>query len=713
MSSSSPAPAFARAVPLSFSRLSAGILVALMATSVVQAQTSPASAAAPAGTSQNDPVTLGSVVVTARKRDERQIDVPIAMSAITGEQIDAMGLLNVTDVINITPGASSIDTGGGFTQVQIRGVSSSLGGNDNGYYIDETPFTGVTVPWYPDARSFDIDRVEILKGPQGTLFGEGSMGGTVRIITRKPDFERFAAGVELDASKVSDGGDGRGAKVYANVPLIDGKLALRVAATDETTPGWIRNTVTGEDNVNENDIRTHRAKLRFAPTDNWNIDLAYWKYKSDSQAASNAAYDDMTNDSFLSNENEWDSTSLTSTYDFENSQLVYVFSDAGLTYGQFGELAPEIPLEAVIDIGVRTHELRWASTGERKIDWTAGYYLRKAVRNDVVDIPGILTSTSEQINDAYAFFGEATLNISRQWALTGGLRYFKDEVDGSDIASDGSVSTLDATFDSWNPRLSLSFKPSEDVTFYASAAKGFRSGQLQPIGSILLAELFGVELPSTIDPDTIWTYELGAKSILADGKIMLEGAVFYSDWEGVAVRVPITPQINGLANSDGTKNKGVEFNVIYMPSSNLTLQAGGSYIDARYSADVPGTPLFKGTPVYNVPATTFNTSASYGWDIGENLRAVASGLAQYESVRKTALTAGTPGDALTRIGARIGLESPAGWAVYLYGENLTNEDGAINARSASQFDGNGDLLRLGAANRYQPRTYGVLFRYDY
>lgn len=695
------------------SRLASGIVAALLIAPAAFAQDTSAAAEVPASEKATDAVTLGNVVVTARKRDERQLDVPIAMGVVTGEQIDAMGLLNVTDVINITPGASSLDLGGGFTQVQIRGVSSSLGGNDNGYYIDETPFTGVTVPWYPDVRSFDIDRVEILKGPQGTLFGEGSMGGTVRIITRKPEFNRFAAGVELDSSRVSGGSDGWGAKAYANIPLIDDKLALRFGVTDETTPGWIDKTVTGEKDINDNDIRTYRAKLRFAPISNWTIDLAYWKYKSESKTASNSAYDDMTNDAFSPNANEWDSTSLSSVYDFENSQLVYVFSDADLSYVSSGELAPGLPYTSEIGIGVRTHELRWASTGERRLDWTAGYYLRKATRDDVFDAPGLFSATSQQINDAYALFGEATLNLDSQWALTAGLRYFNDELDAADLASDGSVSTLDATFKSWNPRLSLSYKPNEDTTFYTSAAKGFRSGQLQPIASILLAEQFGVDLPATIDPDTIWTYELGVKSLLAEGKVLVEGAIFYSDWEGVAVRVPITPQINGLANSDGTKNKGVEFNVVYTPNSNLTLQAGGSWIDATYSADVPDTPLFKGTPVYNVPKTTFNASASYGWDVGTNLRVIASGLAQYESARETALTEGTPGDALTRVGARVGLESPAGWAVYLYGENLTNEDGAIDARQASQFDGNGDLVRLGAATRYQPRTYGVVFRYDY
>ncbi|WP_203322180.1 TonB-dependent receptor [Pseudoxanthomonas beigongshangi] len=693
--------------------LAAAILLSLIG-APVHAQQATATPDGQASAQASDAVDLGAVTVTARKRDERQIDVPIAITAVTGEQIDAMGLRNVVDVINITPGASSIDTGGAFTQVQIRGVSSSLGGNDNGYYVDETPFTGVTVPWYPDTRSFDIDRVEILKGPQGTLFGEGSMGGTVRILTRKPEFNRFGAGVELDGSRVSGGGDGRGAKAYVNIPLVDDRLALRLAITDERTPGWIDNTNTGAKNVNDNDIRTWRAKVRFAPTERWNIDLAYWKYRSDSEAASNSAYDDGTNNSFLASHNEWDSASLTSTYELDASQIVYTFSDGNLSYPQTGELAAGIPLDAAIDIGVRTHELRWASTGEHRLDWTVGYYLRKAERADVLDIPGIVTSNSRQTNDAHAIFGEATLKLPNPaWAVTAGLRYFKDKVDAADAASDGSVSTLNATFDSWNPRLSLSYKPSDSTTFYASAARGFRSGQLQPIGSIKLAEQYGVDLPSQISADSIWTYELGAKSVLADGKLLLEGAVFYSDWEGVAVRVPITPEINGLTNSDGTRNKGVELSVTYNPVRALTLQFGGSWVDATYSADVPGTPLHRGTAVYNVPKTSLNASAAYNWDVGANLRGVASVNVHHDSARETALTAGTPGDALTLAGARIGLESPAGWGVYLYGNNLTDEDGAINARGASEFDSDGNLIRLGASNRPQPRTFGVLFRYDY
>lgn len=684
--------------PFPRSLLSCAILAFLLAAPALHAQT-----AVEEGAEDESTTTLGTVTVTARKRDERQLDVPIALSAVTGEDIRERGLLNVTDVLNITPGAASIDGGGSFTQVQIRGVSSSLGGNDNGYYIDETPFTGVTVPWYPDTRSFDIDRVEVLKGPQGTLFGEGSMGGTVRIITNKPQFNEFRAGVEIDASTVDKGGDGHGAKAYVNVPLVDDRLALRLVVTDETTPGWIDDSVTGGKDVNDNDIRTWRAKLRFAPTDRWNIDLAYWKYDSGSAAGSNEAMDDMTNSSFLAADNVWHSGSLTSTYDFDGSQLFYGFSDANLLYGQGGELAPGIPLDAIIDITVRTHELRWSSTGDRTLDWTVGYYLRDAIREDALDVPGILVSTSRQTNEAYAFFGEATLKLPNPaWALTAGLRYFNDELDAWDRAEDGTVNSLQAEFDSWNPRLSLSYKPSADTTFYASAARGFRSGQLQPIGSILLAQLYDIDLPSEIAPDSIMTYELGVKSLFAEGRLLLEAALFSSRWKDVAVRVPITDQINGLANSDGTRNVGVEANLVYNPSRNLTLQLGGSWIDATYSADVPDTPLFKGTPVYNVPKTSITTSASYRWDIGESLRGSAFVSAHHDSARKTSLTAGSPGDPITLANLRVGVESPTGWSAYLYGNNLTNEDGAINARNLSL-----------AANRPQPRTWGVLFRYDY
>lgn len=683
--------------------LSLGIAAALLLAPGVQAREAAANEVAADAVPRTETATeLGSVTVSARKREERQIDVPIAMSAITGEQIDAFGISNVAEIIAMTPGAGSVDNGGGFTQVQIRGVSSSLGGNDNGYYLDDIPFTGVSVPWYPEARSWDIDRVEILKGPQGTLFGEGSMGGTVRILTRKPDFNEFNGAVEVSASSTKDGSDGWGGKATVNIPLIEDRLAARVAVTDEKLSGWTDDNATGDEDINEQRVKTGRVKLRFAPVDQWTMDLAYWKYKSEAPGGGNGALDDLTTNSFYSNDDEWHTASFVSTYEFEGSQLFYSFADAELDYANDGMLNPTTTYLSNINLQVRTQELRWSSTGDRLVDWTMGYYLREAERNDSSQVGGAPPSSSTQTNDAYALFGEATVKLpDPRWAVTAGLRYFSDDVDAISVSTT-RTSTLNATFDSWNPRVSLSYKPERDTTLYASAARGFRSGQLQPISSILLAEANGVDLPSTIRPDSITTYEVGAKSLFLDGSLLVEGALFYSDWKDVAVRVPITSTINGLTNSKGTENKGVELNVVYTPTASLMLQVGGAIIDATYVADVPGTPLNKGTDVYNVPRNSLSASAAYSWDIVTDLRGVVRAGLVHDSARETALTAGTPGDAITMLDARIGLESDNGWSAFLYGENLTNEDGALNARTT-----------LGVANRLRPRTYGVVFRYGF
>lgn len=645
---------------------------------------------------------LVSVTVTARKRDERQIDVPISLSAITGEQIDALGISKVADIIAMTPGASSVDNGMGFTQVQIRGVSSSLGGNDNGYYLDEIPFTGVTVPWYPEVRAWDIDRVEVLKGPQGTLFGEGSMGGTVRTLTRKPDLERGGASIETSTAGTRDGGRSWAGKAMLNLPLLKDRLGLRVAVTDESLSGWIDDANSARKDINAQRVKTGRFKLRIAPNERWDVDLAYWRYHSNAPGGGNGALDDRRTNAFYRNSDTWRTASVATRYTFDDSALFYSFADAGLGYANDGMLNPTSRYATDIHINVRTHELRWSSIGERTLHWTLGYYLRDADRQDRSNVGDTPPSRSAQTNAAYAVFGEASLRLADPaWTLTAGLRYFKDDVDAISIST-SRTSTLDAGFDSWNPRISLSYKPADDSTLYASVARGFRSGQLQPITSIIQAQLQGIKLPDKLNPDSILTYEIGGKSVLGNGTLMLEGALFHSNWKNVAVRVPINDNFNGLLNSQGTTNFGIEANLLYTPTPAWVLQIGGSWIEASYTEDVPDTPLHKGVSVYNVPHTGITAAAAYNWYIRPRLKGVAQITALHQSRRETALTSGLPGDAITTVTVRLGLESLSGWSGYVFGENLTDDNGAINARNS-----------LGIAQRIRPRTLGVTLRYSY
>lgn len=687
--------------------IAAGILAAMAFTPLANAQQ-----AEPTKQAEKNDDVIEMIVVTARKRDERQIDVPISMSAVTGEQMEDRGILNVTDIMRQTPGVSATEDGGGVGSVQIRGVSTSLGGNENGYYIDEMPFTGVTTNIYPDTRSWDLERVEVLKGPQGTLFGEGSMGGTVRIISKAPDLTEFGAKVAVNGSSVADGSQGRGVKGMVNVPIINDKLALRVAVTDESTPGWIDSSATGEENINDGKVRTGRAKLRFAPTDRLTIDLSHWQSKTQTDNATASALDDMT--SALGNSpmiNEWSTDSLTATYDFDSSELVLVASDS--SFDILTKLvSPVYEIAANINIGVRTNELRWASTGEHKLDWTLGYYQREAVRDDIATgvlhiAPGVdfdYNSGSGQTNDAYAVFGETTLHLNDRWDLTAGLRYFSDDVNASSVDITGATNTLNDTFDSVNPRVALSYKPADDTTVYLSAAKGFRSGQLQPITSVLTAQAVGIPLETSIDPDTILTYELGAKSLLADGKLLVEGAVYHSDWKDVAVRVQLIPGLGGIANSPGSTSLGMDLSVSYNPVQALTLQLGAGWVDATYQGDVPGTGFTDGVQVYNVPKTTLTSSASYMWDLGSALTAVAYAGVNYRSALTTNALASTntPGDALTTATARLSIESPTGWSAALFGSNLTNEDGAVTPPNT-----------IGYSQRLQPRTIGLEASYAF
>jgi iron complex outermembrane receptor protein len=216
---------------------------------------------------------LDTVIVTARKKDERMIDVPIAMSAMTGESLRRRGASSVVDVLQDAPGVSVIEggTGSGMAQISIRGIATGLGGNVNGYYLNDVPFTGVTVPFAPDVRAWDLDRIEILRGPQGTLFGEGSMGGTIRILTNRPKFGEFSFGGQLTGSSTAGGSGSNGQMAMVNVPLGE-MLAVRIAATHESLGGWIDDAATNSKDVNLSKIDTGRMAVAFEPTDRLRID---------------------------------------------------------------------------------------------------------------------------------------------------------------------------------------------------------------------------------------------------------------------------------------------------------------------------------------------------------------------------------------------------------------------------------------------------------
>jgi len=648
------------------------------------------------------------VVVTARRRDERLIDVPIAVTNITGRAVEDRGARTLADFLQEAPGVGIYDTGSGISKVTIRGISTSLGANENGYYLDDLPFTGVTVPIAPDVRAWDLDRVEVLRGPQGTLFGEGAMGGTIRILTADADLDEYQARANASASRTDGGGENQGIKGAVNLPIITDVLAVRLAATHETFDGWIDNGATGEQDVNEQAYDTFRAKVLFEPTERLSLRASYWSSESEFPNGGATASDDgrLSRSVVLATGQDYRLIGASARYDLGGSGLFYGYSGNAFDRSQDGSLLGGV-LTSAIAIEVDSHELRWSSTDAGPLQWTIGAYRRVAARRDRTLFPLFdLDNRSDTDTKAEAVFGEGTYTLPQAPVdITVGLRHFRDDLRNQD--SNGAVAEpeIRGGYSSWNPRLSLAWRPRDDMTLYASAAKGFRSGQVQPSTSLLLADVAGVDLPPTLGQDTIWTYEIGAKADLFGRRLLVEAAAYYSQWDDVVVRIPIADTgFNGLINSQGTETRGVELSLVGRPLPGLTLAASASYIDAEYVGFVSGTGIATGAPVDDVASFTANASVDYGWSVRDGARGFARLSWQHTSPRRfDSFPEYRPGDTIDRVDARLGLAFDA-LTVALFADNLANDDGAIASRQVFLV-GPGDLDVT--SPRLRPRTLGL------
>ena len=648
------------------------------------------------------------IVVTARKREERAIDVPIAISAVSGKDLEQRGVQNLASFLQEAPGVGIYDRGNGMSKITIRGISSSLGANENGYYLDDLPFTGVTVPLSPDVRAWDLDRVEVLRGPQGTLFGEGSLGGTVRVLTKGADLENWEAKGMAYVSDTDGGGTNQGIKGAFNAPIIPGVLAVRVAGTEEKLPGWIDNDAAGLRNLNDQSYTTFRAKARFDPTERLSINGSYWFYKGDFPGGDSTATDDgqQSRATVLANSVKYRLYGLSARYDLGGAQAFYGYSHSNFDLPQSGAAAGGF-LISTINIKVDAHEARLASSGTGPLQWTVGGYLRDAKRSDGFEFALFgIDNTSEVTSKARALFGEATYTLPfAPVDVTAGLRYYHERLYGFETNSGAVTDQPGDTYESWNPRFSIAWHPQKDVTVYASAAKGFRAGQLQPTAAVALAGPLGINLPAALDQDSIWSYELGAKAELFNRMLTLEGALYYSDWKDVTVRIPLgTTGFNGLINSKGSKTKGIELSATLRPVKGLTLMANGSYNDAEYAGAVPGTGIVDGAIVDDVAKYTANASADYRGPITDSVTGFGRIGWQYSSPRRfTSFSIYLPGDKINQVDARIGVEWE-GMSLALFADNLTNENGATSFRTVQPISATElDIV----STRLRPRTFGL------
>ncbi|MEI6720211.1 MAG: TonB-dependent receptor [Betaproteobacteria bacterium] len=661
--------------------------------------------------------TLEEVVVTAQKRAERLIDVPISMAAITEGALRDAGATQLGEVLGSVPGVSIVDSGSGTQNIEIRGINSIYGNSPVGYYLDELPFTYLGNTQLPDVRMYDVERVEVLRGPQGTLYGDGSLGGTIRVLTNEPNLTKLQFGVDLDGRTTKAGSSSNTEQGMLNLPLVDNSLALRLVGSHEDLGGWVDNPATGVKDQNDRTADTYRGKLRYAPSDRLDIVLSAWHTKEHVLGDSTSLADYTSTDPVTDNTTLYNLYAATVRYKFDSVDVVSATSK--MQYHNIADIADYFGFGAFNTeehIDVFSEELRLASRGTGMFRWTSGVAYRSVKQQTNLELPAFgITQDQQHKSDSYAIFGEATWSFTKKLDLTLGLRVFKDDqqfhepVDPAILALIQGVNpeftgTTSPSFHTVNPKVNLAYHFTDNWLGYATAAKGFRTGQAQPVISLESAILHNppISIPIGIDPETLWSYEVGTKGQFADGLVTVEADVFYNSWKNLQTVVFPAPRIGALINGGPARTEGVEFGLGLRPVKGLTLQLTGSLINAKYTSDVAGTNVHDGDSIIGVPKSQFGASGMYRWPITPGLNGFARAEVQHTSPRSGTILGLPDSDSITAVNARFGVETGA-WGVYFSAENLTNESGAVDIAAS----GNSGVARL------RPRTLGLQVTYKH
>jgi iron complex outermembrane recepter protein len=685
---------------------------------------------------------LEEVVVTAQKRAERLQDVPISISVLSGTHLDRSAE-DVTAVLRQVPGVTTmLGPQGGTTHVTVRGVTAAsatqTGSSTVGYYLDSVPFGTIRNAISPDSNAFDLERIEVLRGPQGTLYGASSSNGVVRVLTKDANLDNLEVKARALTSGTLDGGENYRGDMALNVPIVKGRLAVRAVAGYQDLDGWI-DRVNHQDANNEKKIN-FRFKVNAQPTDNLSIGLSSWTSRFDSDARSTGAVN-RTNISKVDEPiaTDYDTyglkvgyefpgfslSSMTSYLDYENSSWDDHEAIFGAT-GPFGR--PDTVLLTAYDSRVFSEEVNLASADAGPWRWTAG-----AIYRDVSDrfrqwrrqyaSPG--GNISDDTSRSFAVFGEMTRSFADgKYEITGGLRYFEDKGVTQEVSRlnqapanlSPGLRRVETTHDAVSPRATLTWHATDHQMFYASYAEGFRSGFAQLGSTYFVAPQF-----PTVKPDTLKNHEVGGKGTLWNGRLGYEAAAYYIDWTNLQqiVTIQTTSGTGSILNIGAPVNAGTagglgyEFGLTLNPFTGLLLGINYGRSGLEVDADVIdslGRLLYKkGDRLQFSPDETFGASADYSFPLGSrgyNGRFSVSGNYSSEITIRALINGASTvltSDSLLIARTSFAIDSQDRWSATLFVDNLNDENGSPG------FDTNAAQQNI----RIRPRTVGVQFEYRY
>ncbi|HEY0686577.1 MAG TPA: TonB-dependent receptor [Steroidobacter sp.] len=683
---------------------------------------------------------LEEVLVTAQRRGERLQDVPITVTVLDADQIQQARVQQIGDVANRTPGLSFDAYPASQPRVFIRGIGSpdrgAAGDPSAAVFLDEI-YLGRPAAVAFDA--FDVERIEVLKGPQGTLYGRNVVGGAINVLSRRPNLAAFDAGAEITVGNYQkiDGA------AFVNTPFADGKAALRASGSWRTHDGYVRNTFTGN-RVDDQDTSSARLQLAAEPSDSVRLsftldgtrdratgpaqhvfdldegadEAAFWTVDRDRDRTAGATEGYQNRDTWGARvQADWDVSFATLTYlgsyrtlDYENS---YDFDGGNATTN-------------LIDIGggeqeqsdFYSNEVRISSLPGGDVSWVAGLYNfgsdTDRLDNLALNVAGDLLDeiyTQRATLDSYAVFGDVTWALTDRFSVTGGVRYSRDEKEYrvSNTAGDAIVRaqerfdvTVARNYDATTYRVGASFTPAEDHLLYVMVSRGFKSGGFQdtPASAADAADDF--------EPEYATQYELGQKSTFADGALIWNNTLFLLDYTDLQTRRVLDNLSIVTDNAGEATIQGFETYLTWRAFAGARLTVSYAYTDATFDEFVPAPGVdYAGNRISRTPEHKVVVSPAYEWQLPRG--ATLSFAADYSYESRIFDDNSNEGpevrDPTHFVDARVIYTSTdEKWAVSLWGKNLTDE---LTRTFQATFLG----ANFGAYN--PPRTYGATFSWNY
>ena len=720
----------------------------------------------PGNSLAQDAAGIEEIVVTAQRREQNLQDVPISISAFTEQTIQKFMFEGVEDYVMRTPNASYITNGArSRRQISIRGVTNFLGfvGTSTfGFYVDDFSVATSTI----NPPIMDIERIEILRGPQATYFGRNAIGGGISITSKKPA-DSFGGSVMADYSRFNTI-DFEG---MLNVPIVDDRLAMRLNAKYVDSDGHLEN-VNPIGGGNDSEYQYAKGAVRYTPTDNLTIDFVFqWAdehvgmregvpsgvfstfaggvlYAGEFPDRDGDGLSDPAIDTVGFYPQNRDRTNFNNPQDigtaFRNGlvRVDYEFSDMLLT-SITGYINSDFFLNGDIDGGSQdffnefrnieqesvSQEFRLQNNDDSRWQWNVGLvyardegetFNRTFVGQEMsFGLPdGFLIDREDSTDesDYWALFGQVDYDLTDALTLSVGGRYSEETIQSDIVGFSGvlvTVLSVKDTFTDFSPRFALTYRASDNVTMYGTISKGFKSGGVQIAPS---------PERESFDPETLWNYEIGLKAALLDERLRLSAALFYMDWEDlqVAFQENLIDEdgnfvlFGGTDNAEAATSKGVELEASALLTENFRLNFNVGYLDAKFDRFVAfidsQNRVLDGRTIPNSPKWTMAADAEYSFDINASLDGFIRGEWNYRddivATTSAMIRSGFPWEVPSYdfFNLRAGIQHED-FTVTVYGENIFDENFYTNAYQKAFMSG------LFIEPSY--RTYGIRFTYDF